>query len=292
MNQINQPKGNDGAGKGAGEMAVKMIAVDMDGTFLDDNKQYNVQRFARQYALLKQKGIRFVVASGNQYYQLQRYFPDIKDEIAFVAENGAWVSDCNEEIFCGELAKKKVHQILDILAHEPDIAVVVCGRNGAYVHSSASDEVLTMLANHYHRLEKRDDLYDIDDTIFKFSLNLAHEGVDALLLRLHNKLGELENIMHPVSSGFGFIDLIIPGCHKAHGIALLQEKWGISDCEVLAIGDSANDIEMLRQACFSFSMANAVDAVAAVARYQTQSNNDEGALNVISRLLAREFPFD
>lgn len=292
MNQINQPKGQNGERRGAGEMAVKMIAVDMDGTFLDDNKQYNVQRFSRQYALLKQKGIRFVVASGNQYYQLQRYFPDIKDEIAFVAENGAWVSDCNEEIFCGELAQEKVHKILDILAHEPDIAVVVCGRNGAYMHSSTSDEVMPMLANHYHRLEKRDDLYAIDDTIFKFSLKLEHEGVDALLQRLHSRLGELENIMHPVSSGFGFIDLIIPGCHKAHGIALLQEKWGISDCEVLAIGDSANDIEMLRQACFSFSMANAADSVAAVARYQTQSNNDEGALNVISRVLAREFPFD
>ena len=292
MNQINQPKGQNGERIGAGEMAVKMIAVDMDGTFLDDNKQYNVQRFSRQYALLKQKGIHFVVASGNQYYQLQRYFPDIKDEIAFVAENGAWVSDCNEEIFCGELAQEKVHKILDILAHEPDIAVVVCGRNGAYMHSSTSDEVMAMLANHYHRLEKRDDLYAIDDTIFKFSLKLEHKGVDALLQRLHSSLGELENIMHPVSSGFGFIDLIIPGCHKAHGIALLQEKWGISDCEVLAIGDSANDIEMLRQACFSFSMANAADSVAAVARYQTQSNNDEGALNVISRVLAREFPFD
>ena len=292
MNQINQPKGQNGERIGAGEMAVKMIAVDMDGTFLDDNKQYNVQRFSRQYALLKQKGIRFVVASGNQYYQLQRYFPDIKDEIAFVAENGAWVSDCNEEIFCGELAQEKVHKILDILAHEPDIAVVVCGRNGAYMHSSTSEEVMTMLANHYQRLEKRDDLYAIDDTIFKFSLKLEHEGVDALLQRLHSRLGELENIMHPVSSGFGFIDLIIPGCHKAHGIALLQEKWGISDCEVLTIGDSANDIEMLRQACFSFSMANAADSVAAVARYQTQSNNDEGALNVISRVLAREFPFD
>ncbi|AWP35024.1 HAD family hydrolase [Pantoea ananatis] len=292
MNQINQPKGQNGERKGAGEMAVKMIAVDMDGTFLDDNKQYNVQRFSRQYALLKQKGIRFVVASGNQYYQLQRYFPDIKDEIAFVAENGAWVSDCNEEIFCGELAQEKVHKILDILAHEPDIAVVVCGRNGAYVHASASDEMMAQLANHYHRLEKRDDLYAIDDTIFKFSLKLEHEGVNALLQRLHATLGELENIMHPVSSGFGFIDLIIPGCHKAHGIALLQEKWGISDCEVLAIGDSANDIEMLRQACYSFSMANAAEAVAAVAHYQTQSNNDEGALNVIARVLAREFPFD
>lgn len=292
MHHINKPKGQHGVSKGVGEMAVKMIAVDMDGTFLDENKQYNVQRFSRQYALLKEKGIRFVVASGNQYYQLQRYFPELKDEIAFVAENGAWVSDSNEEIFCGELAKEKVHQVLDILAKEPEISTVVCGKKGAYVHSSISDDVVAMLTNHYYRLEKRDDLYDIDDTIFKFSLNLAHEGVDALLERLHTQLGEVENIMHPVSSGFGFIDLIIPGCHKAHGIALLQEKWGISDCEVLAIGDSANDIEMLRQAYFSFAMANAADAVSAVARYKTENNNDEGALNVISRVLAREFPFD
>ena len=48
---------------------------------------------------------------------------------------------------------------------------------------------------------------------------------------------------------------------------------------------------MLRQACYSFSMANAAAPVAAVARYETDSNNDEGALNVIARLLAREEPF-
>lgn len=273
-------------------MAVRMIAVDMDGTFLDENKQYNVQRFSRQYALLKQKGIHFVVASGNQYYQLQRYFPDIKNDIAFVAENGAWVSEGDDEIFCGELAKESVHRVLDILAKEPDISTVVCGRKGAYVHSSMSDSVIQMLNNHYYRLEKRDNLYDIDDTIFKFSLNLANEGIDSLMDRLHNQLCEIDHIMHPVSSGYGFIDLIIPGCHKAHGIALLQQKWGISDCEVVAIGDSANDIEMLRQACFSFAMANAVESVSAVARFKTESNQDEGALNVIARVLAREFPFD
>jgi hydroxymethylpyrimidine pyrophosphatase-like HAD family hydrolase len=110
--------------------------------------------------------------------------------------------------------------------------------------------------------------------------------------RLHNKLGEIDHIMHPVSSGYGFIDLIIPGCHKAHGIALLQQKWGISDCEVVAIGDSAIDIEMLRRACFSFAMANAVEPVSAVVRFKTESNQDEGALNVIARILAREFPFE
>ena len=65
-------------------MGIKLIAVDMDGTFLSDQKTYNRDRFMAQYRLMKQKGIRFVVASGNQYYQLISFFPEIAHEIAFV----------------------------------------------------------------------------------------------------------------------------------------------------------------------------------------------------------------
>ncbi len=55
-------------------MSVKLIAVDMDGTFLDDLKQYNRPRFLAQYARMKEQGIRFAVASGNQYFQLYSFF--------------------------------------------------------------------------------------------------------------------------------------------------------------------------------------------------------------------------
>ena len=53
---------------------VKMVAVDMDGTFLDDNKQYNRSRFLACYQQLTARDIKFVVASGNQYYQLKSFF--------------------------------------------------------------------------------------------------------------------------------------------------------------------------------------------------------------------------
>ncbi len=273
-------------------VAVKLIAVDMDGTFLDSVKGYNKARFLRQYARLQERNIRFVVASGNQYYQLQSYFPEIADEIAFVAENGAWISDRNKEVFCGKLSAEKVKQVLAILAKEPDIHTVVCGKRSAWIAPSMPDEIVARLSNHYRRLEKCADLSAVDDTIFKFSLNLPPEGVAPLIERLTVELQAAGEIMHPVSSGFGFIDLIIPGLHKAHGISLLQQRWGIDDCEVVAIGDSGNDIEMLRQAGYSFAMANAVEAVLATARYRTESNDEEGALNVISRVLAREYPFN
>ena len=56
-------------------MRIKLIAVDMDGIFLSDQKTYNRERFMAQYRQMKEQGIRFVVASGNQYYQLISFFP-------------------------------------------------------------------------------------------------------------------------------------------------------------------------------------------------------------------------
>ena len=80
-------------------MSIKLIAVDMDGTFLSDAKTYNRPRFLAQYQRMREQNIRFVVASGNQYYQLISFFPEIAHQIAFVAENGGWVVSGNEDVF-------------------------------------------------------------------------------------------------------------------------------------------------------------------------------------------------
>ncbi len=56
-------------------MGIKLIAVDMDGTFLSEAGNYDRERFKKQYIKMKEKDIKFVVASGNQYYQLHSFFP-------------------------------------------------------------------------------------------------------------------------------------------------------------------------------------------------------------------------
>ncbi|EAS5577772.1 HAD family hydrolase, partial [Salmonella enterica] len=99
-------------------------------------------------------------------------------------------------------------------------------------------------------------------------------------------------IMVPVHTGYGSIDLIIPGVHKANGLRLLQQRWGIHDSEVVVFGDGGNDIEMLRQAGFSFAMSHASEAVAAAAKYRAGSNNQEGVLDIIDSVLNNEPPFN
>ena len=129
-------------------------------------------------------------------------------------------------------------------------------------------------------------------------LNISYDATSGLLIG--NEYVEFQarfggkprDIMVPVTTGHGSIDLIIPGVHKANGLRILQQRWGIEDSEVVAFGDSGNDVEMLRQSGFSFAMANARPHIKAAARFEAPHNNDEGVLNVIEKVLNGEAPFN
>lgn len=269
-------------------MSVKLIAVDMDGTFLNDAKEYNRARFLRQYAQMKEQGIRFVVASGNQYYQLISFFPEIAHEIAFVAENGGWVVNAGEDVFNGELTQAQFNTVSAFLCAIPEVEVIACGKGSAYTLKAYGEVFHDLAAKYYHRLEKVDNFEHFNDIFFKFGLNVPDDEIPRIQAMIHEKLSD---IMVPVATGYGSIDLILPGVHKANGLSLLQKLWGIEDSEVVAFGDSGNDIEMLGQAGFGFAMANARDSIKAVARFEAPHNNDEGVLAVIDKVLNQEAPF-
>ncbi|HHD2638821.1 TPA: sugar-phosphatase YbiV, partial [Escherichia coli] len=114
-------------------MSVKVIVTDMDGTFLNDAKTYNQPRFMAQYQELKKRGIKFVVASGNQYYQLISFFPELKDEISFVAENGALVYEHGKQLFHGELTRHESRIVIGELLKDKQLNFVACGLQSAYV---------------------------------------------------------------------------------------------------------------------------------------------------------------
>ena len=270
-------------------MSIKLIAVDMDGTFLSDQKTYNRERFMAQYQQMKAQGIRFVVASGNQYYQLISFFPEIANEIAFVAENGGWVVSEGKDVFNGELSKDAFTTVVEHLLTRPEVEIIACGKNSAYTLKKYDDAMKTVAEMYYHRLEYVDNFDNLEDIFFKFGLNLSDELIPQVQKALHEAIGD---IMVPVHTGNGSIDLIIPGVHKANGLRQLQKLWGIDDSEVVVFGDGGNDIEMLRQAGFSFAMENAGNAVVAAAKYRAGSNNREGVLDVSDKVLKHEAPFN
>lgn len=270
-------------------MTIKVIVTDMDGTFLNDAKNYDRQRFLTQFQALKQRDIEFVVASGNQYYQLISFFPDIQDQISYVAENGALVYQHGQELFHGELTRHESQVVIGELLKDCSLNFVACGLQSAYISASAPESFVALMSKHYHRLQRVTDYHAINDTLFKFSLNLPDSDIPALIDKLHVSL---DGIMKPVTSGFGFVDLIIPGLHKANGLSRLLKRWQLSPQHCVAIGDSGNDAEMLKLVKYSFAMGNAADNIKTLARFHTDDNNHDGALNVIQAVLDNTSPFD
>ncbi|WP_034917221.1 MULTISPECIES: Cof-type HAD-IIB family hydrolase [Erwinia] len=269
-------------------MSIKLIATDMDGTFLDGNHQYNRSRFREQYQQMQQRGIKFVVASGNQYYQLKSFFDDIDVDIAYVAENGAYLVDKQQELYCGEISTGQVQQVTLCLDQTEGIETVICGAESAYLLDSCSERFFNIMQRYYHRLRKVSDYGQISDRIFKFALGYREDDVGPLMAELD---GRLTGIVTPVSSGHGSVDLIIPGNHKANGLKKIQQIYGIRDDEVLAFGDGGNDLEMLRQAGYGFAMDNASPAAKAAAKYRAPGNGEQGVLQIIDDCLAGRHPF-
>ncbi|MGX7244175.1 Cof-type HAD-IIB family hydrolase [Enterococcus quebecensis] len=264
-------------------MAVKMIAVDMDGTFLNSHQDYNREKFSKLYQQMKQQDVRFVVASGNQYYQLKTFFPEIEQELSFVAENGAYVISEGKEIFSGEIPSDLIQEVLTILADFEEGHTILCGKNSAYVGENEPDSFIEHGSKYYHRLKKVSNLSEVkNDTLFKFALSFPVEQVDEVLERLAEVLGDK---LVPVSSGHGDVDLIVPGIHKAHGLMKLQELWGIQNHEIAAFGDSGNDFEMLKHAGHSYVMSNGQPNVKVAAKEIILSNDEDGVLVKIEELL-------
>jgi len=226
------------------------------------------------------ENIKFVVASGNQYYQLRSFFPEIKNEIVYVAENGAYVVMGEKEIFATNISKDTVNDVLAILEGYPKISTIVCGKKSAYVNMQVSQQFFEFANKYYHRLKRVENLHNIDDQIVKIALNCPIELERGIYEELIESVGE---ILTPVFIGNGDIDLIVPGCHKAHGLKQLQQLWGIKVSEIMAFGNGDNDIEMLAHAGFSFAMQASSELATKAAKFRAPTNNDEGVLVIISK---------
>ena len=266
-------------------MSVKMIAVDMDGTFLNEQKEYNRERFQRLFQQMQEKGIKFVVASGNQYDQLKSFFPEEHEKMSFVAENGANIVVEGSHFYNARLNTEVVLEALAKIKSLDPTVLVLCGKNGAYVSEQMPKEHFESVRFYYpslKRLERLEDIGAEEDEIFKFALTFPNIDIPEKVAALTELLaGDLI----PVSSGHGDIDLIIPGIHKAYGLSKLCEAWNISPTELAAFGDSGNDIEMLEYAGFSFAMENAQQAVKVAANKIIGTNNQDSVLEAIEALL-------
>ena len=147
---------------------IRLIAVDMDGSLLDDEKRIH-DDFWPLLDELARRDILLCPASGRQYATLRRQVG--RDELVYIAENGSYVVQHDEEISSDGLDLSTARVVVELVraATDLDLGTVVCGKRSAYVERS-DDVFLEQAVPYYAKLEVVADLLAVDDDVLKVAV--------------------------------------------------------------------------------------------------------------------------
>ncbi len=254
---------------------IKLIATDMDGTFLDDHNQFP-KDFYNIFHKLKEKDIIFGAASGRQYYNLVERFHDIQEQMLFIAENGTYVVYKGKELYSQTLKLEEAKKFVEMARNIEGVHIVLCGKKAAYIENSAP-EALVEVNKYYARCELVDDLMHLEDEILKVSL-LDFKGAEQ---NSATYFTQFKNDYQVTIGGYYWMDIMNPGANKGIAIKRVQELLNIQPDETMVFGDYLNDIEMMQSAYYSFAMGNAHEKIKEIARFEAKTNNQAGVIETI-----------
>ncbi len=264
---------------------MKLLATDMDGTFLRDDKSYS-EEFNDLYPKLIDKGIRFVIASGNQYEALYCKFADeIKDDLYYLCENGTKIVYQGKTIYTETINKEDAREIIEILKEIKDCMIVVSGSKHAYIskeYKCKQDFIDLFMKN-----VKFVDSYDeIDDDILKFSIASFDDLMEE---RINTIKPKLKDHLKLVTTGNVWFDIFYKDINKGTGLKHLFELLDIKSEEAGAFGDQMNDYEMLETVKYGYAMANAVEPVRKIAYQVIDSNENDGVIKKLKEILNAQY---
>ncbi|MEU2223556.1 Cof-type HAD-IIB family hydrolase [Streptomyces sp. NPDC018347] len=266
-----------------GSAGIRLIVTDMDGTLLDDDKRIPGDLWPT-LAELRRRGVLFSPASGRQYATLARQFAGVAEGMVFIAENGTYVVRDGVEVSSDPLdrsvARDLARTVRRLVADGADVGAVVCGKRAAYVERT-DEAFLAQVRTYYVEHRIVEDVTAVEDDVIKvalFDFGPA-ERTTAPALEAFAATHQV------VVSGEHWVDVMNRTANKGAALRGLQRELGITPAQTMVFGDYLNDLEMLDAAEWSFAMSNAHPEVLRRARYVAPSNNDDGVLRTIARVL-------
>ena len=273
-------------------MEIKIIATDMDGTLLDPRGQLDLPRLEKIIDRLDRRGVRFVIATGNEIHRMRQLLGHLAERVVLVVANGARIFENNELLQAQTWDEDMVDKALaHFKGRECQDQFVVTAMNGGFVKEGTVftelDRFMTpeMIKKLYQRMNFVD---EFDSSLFggvlKMSMVVGEERSDSVLQEINDLF---DGHVRAVSSGYGCIDILQDGIHKAWGLEELLKRWDLKSEQIMAFGDSENDIEMLEMAGISYAMENAEERVKEIATEVAPANSQAGVYQVLENWLEK-----
>ncbi len=257
---------------GRRQSTIELVAIDMDGTLLDP--AHTLTARARQaITQARALGVHIVLTSGRPVPGLAPFLHELGitgDDDYCIACNGGLV----QRIGTRETVVEYPLSFDDFLFCEQ-----VARELG--VHFQALDSRRMYTPNQDISYYTVADM-DPSMSFIKLMMVDAPDVLDAAIARLP---GELTERFAVLKSAAFFLEVFDRRAGKGPSLQKLAEHLGIDRANVMAIGDQENDLTMLQYAGTSVAMGNAIDAVKAVAQFETTTNADDGVARAIERFV-------
>jgi len=261
---------------------VQLLALDVDGTLIDDRFQLLPRTRALLTWLVHEAGKKVCLCSGRNPAGVLPYMEMIRGEGPLVVHNGAF----NYHHPGGDTYALYGYPVQDFL----DVIETLKQRNLLFDVNTPYDlyvqevrpELAPLYAAYFAKPKVIDDWRRLRDPIVKLSVLVPSEELDAIHAELAERFGDRFRV---VKSGETYIDFVHPEANKGNGLRAALQDFGFSSAEVLAIGNYYNDLEMLSFAGVGVAMGNSPPEVKERADYVTRSNNEEGVYVALVNLL-------
>ncbi len=272
-------------------MTIKLVALDLDGTTLNNDRVIS-ERTRKAFSEADARGVNIVIATGRPFSALPKDVFEI-DAIRYVlTSNGASITDLRENRTFYEncLSPAAVENAVALLRTHPYI--IECFIKGtAYIEKWYYEQVERThesFKSVSYILETRNPI----DGIYDFMLeNKNHiENINVNFEDVSEKPAMKEKLLRlpetTITSSFPH-NLEIGGAttSKAQALSEMGRLLGITAGEMMAAGDSPNDIAMLKAVGFPVAVGNAEDEVKAAARYVAPPNYEDGVAEAIEKFV-------
>lgn len=263
-------------------MAYRLIAVDVDGTLLDDNDRITSgTRMALKKAV--ENGTVLTICTGRPVQSARPLVEELGIDAPFITYNGAMVvKGLSGDIMYEQCLRPDDASMIYGLGQEYGTTVVVWSKNRLFANR------LDDRAYAYGRQAKtQPELMKDPEKVFSDGATkiLWYDSVKRVMQFQQQAGSRLDsNVNYHTSKPF-YLEFVHSEASKAIALEHLGANYGINREEMIAVGDGHNDISMIKYAGLGVAMANAPDEVKQVADYITLSNNEDGLANVIEKFI-------
>ena len=281
---------NRGTPESMSRGTIKAVAIDVDGTLLDnDHRLRDPVRDALHELVANQIQIILATARGPQ--ALAAVLRPLRLSPLVVCFSGAWVG----EIDCPSLRPKRA--VLD-RRHRPAVARTIVA---SALDLKVEPNVFTLNTWRARQMTPEIRLESqITECTPLLTENLLEENNDPSKILLITGTADsseplqaiaeaMQNLSNATFSKPNYLEIIPFGTNKAEALGQLIATLGLDLSQLAAIGDGLNDLEMLREAGLGIAMGNAPAAVQSVADWVTGTNDQAGVAQAVRRLFQEGF---